>query len=718
MADSRLATGTQAAPWLGTPWITPPEEDDESFEVSGRAGVALGVHLVGSLPLAGAEEAFRRMASALGDRLRRMPDGETGPRADWILWQYPVFSSLPQFEVGPPGDGTYRTLPKLRLRAGESASSVTLDGLGYAETAIASYRLFATLKRDGVIPSHCRFQVSLPTPLAPVSAFVDPEFQAVIEPIYEVAMLTELAQILAAIPPEQLAIQWDARAEFAMLEGLAPAWFTEVRAGVLERLLRLARHVPSGVELGFHLCYGDDAHGHFVELHDSRKLVEIANALAASLSRPLNWVHMPAPHVEAEEYFAPLGALALRPETELYLGLLRLGESVDAAQARIAAAHRHVRGFGVATDCGWGRGGPDAVDGLLDLHRAVTEPLPASVRAAGAVEFAWPDGFVPVPDEDWTRQEIDATALAYDHVDEHGWYSNLNPTVDEIAGTVRDGDVVLDYSGGTGILLDRLRLRLFERPVGWLIVDASAKFLRVAIEKYQHDPLLGVRLLRFLKDQKRLQTLDEVLGEEMLTRGVDLIVAVNAIHLYPDLGAVAEAWVRALKPGGKVFINSGNLRNPRAAAGEWILDETVWVINDIAEGIVRSEPEYAKYRAVLDDTERMKAHATHRDRVFLKPRPLEYYTTALSNAGLTVTEVREKTIIADVHEWFELMTAYHESVLGWVGGTKKLDGEEPTEEGLKDRLTIMRRAMETIFAGRKTFNACWTYITCEQGVAE
>jgi hypothetical protein len=26
----------------------------------------------------------------------------------------------------------------------------------------------------------------------------------------------------------------------------------------------------------------------------------------------------------------------------------------------------------------------------------------------------------------------------------------------------------------------------------------------------------------------------------------------------------------------------------------------------------------------------------------------------------------------------------------------------------------MRQAMETIFSGRATFNACWTYITCEK----
>ena len=74
----------------------------------------VGAHLVGSVPLGRVDEIFRRLAEALGDRLRRLPDGEPGPRSDWILWQYPVFSALPQFEVGPPGADTYRTLPKLR----------------------------------------------------------------------------------------------------------------------------------------------------------------------------------------------------------------------------------------------------------------------------------------------------------------------------------------------------------------------------------------------------------------------------------------------------------------------------------------------------------------------------------------------------------------------------------------------------------------------------
>ena len=84
-----------------------------------KAAPPRGAHLVGSVPLASAGEVFRAVATALNDHLRRIPDGETGPRSDWIVWQYPVLSSRPQFEVVPPAPGHYRALPRLRIRDGE-----------------------------------------------------------------------------------------------------------------------------------------------------------------------------------------------------------------------------------------------------------------------------------------------------------------------------------------------------------------------------------------------------------------------------------------------------------------------------------------------------------------------------------------------------------------------------------------------------------------------
>ena len=227
-----------------------------------------------------------------------------------------------------------------------------------------------------MIPAACRFLVSLPTPLAPVSAFVALEHQADLEPVYEAQMAREVERILDAIPPEDLAIQWDARYEFAMLDGAIAVWFGDVRAGILERLLRLGALVPPEVELGYHLCYGDEEHGHFSEPQDSKDLVAVANALGDGLERPLTWIHMPVPERRDDDgWFAPMRELRLAPETELYLGLLHPSDRDEGALRRIAAARRHVPRFGVATECGWGRGSAEAVMGLLELHRGVSAPL-------------------------------------------------------------------------------------------------------------------------------------------------------------------------------------------------------------------------------------------------------------------------------------------------------------------------------------------------------
>jgi hypothetical protein len=390
--------------------------------------VALGAHLVGSVPLADAEAVFRTVSAGLGDRLRRVPDGETGPRADWIVWQYPVLSSRPQFEVAPPAPGFYRALPQLRLRAGESGDDLRFESLGYAAAAIESYRTFGVLKRDGVVPRGCRFQVSLPTPLAPISAFVALDDQAVVERRYEEAMAVELERIFEVIPHDQLAVQWDTNFEFGMLEGDLPVWFDDVKGGILERLIRISRLVPPDVELGFHFCEGHDEQAARVR-SDVSRMVEIANALAASLDRPLNWVHMPLPREgDVGAAVAPLADLRLQPQTELYLGLLDPAGEGDAAE-RVRVAHEAAGDFGVATPCGWGRLPPASVPVLIELHVRTSRPI-ADPAAAQEAEFHWPEGFDRIPDEDWVERPVEEFALHYDTVENHGWYRNLDLTVE------------------------------------------------------------------------------------------------------------------------------------------------------------------------------------------------------------------------------------------------------------------------------------------------
>jgi SAM-dependent methyltransferase len=688
---------------------------DSNLASSGRdTGPPRGVHLVGSVPLSSAEEVFRTVAAALGDRLRRVPDGETGPRSDWIVWQYPVLSSRPQFEIAPPDLDHYRPLPRLKLREGEDGADLRFGSLGYAEAARSSYSLFARLKRDRAIPRGCRFQVCLPTPLAPISAFVAPSDQAVVERPYEERMLLEVEEILDAIPSDQLAVQWDTNFEFGMLEGVFPVWFSDVKGGILERLLRISRQIPPQVELGFHLCYGDTRQRHYKEPEDAGRLVAIANALAAGLDRPLNWIHMPVPQSRNDRaYFAPLRELRLRPETEFYLGLVHDSDGAEGSERRISRAREVVQGFGVASECGWGRRAPATVPRLLDIHAAVSQPV-AQTQDAQSPIFEWPAGFPRIPDDQWVQQPVDSFGLQYDTVDNHGWYRNLDPTVEQLVAYLRDGQILMDYSGGTGILLNRLRLRIFDRQIGMMIVDSSPKFLRVALEHFRDDPRVSLRLIRWLKEERRLQYVDEVVEPAVLERGLDMIVSTNAIHLYGDLADTLRSWARVLKPGGLVFVNSGNVRNPQARPNEWILDETVYVIHEVATGIVRTDPRYADYRSALDDEDRMASHLAVRDRVFLPPRPLRFYLEELQRAGLAVEEVTDTTIDANVDEWFEFLKAYHEPLLGWVGGSERIDGSPATEAAVEDRLALIRHSMELLFGGRQQFRCCWTYLRCRR----
>ena len=86
------------------------------------------------------------------------------------------------------------------------------------------------------------------------------------------------------------------------------------------------------------------------------------------------------------------------------------------------------------------------------------------------------------------------------------------------------------------------------------------------------------------------------------------------------------------------------------------------------------DPSYAAFRPALEDEERLRAYLAYRDRVFPAPRPLDHYLDALRTAGFELDEVTERTIEADVEEWYEFLAAYADAVLGWAGGSAKVDG--------------------------------------------
>jgi SAM-dependent methyltransferase len=326
------------------------------------------------------------------------------------------------------------------------------------------------------------------------------------------------------------------------------------------------------------------------------------------------------------------------------------------------------------------------------------------------MEFAWSPQFPRWPDESWANAALETLALKYDTVERHGWYDNLDLTVEQVLGDLQDGETVVDYSGGTGILAQRLLERDPSRQYGVIIADSSPKFLRLALEKFRDEPRIAFRLIRYLREERRLQSLDEVVELEGLGGSVDGLISTNAIHLYYGLVDTLASWRRVMRPGGRVYIQSGNIRNPEAAEGTWIIDETVEHIHRAAMEMVREDSAYTDLRSVLDDAEYMKAHDVLRAKYFLPVRPLTTYTTALEEAQLEITDVTCRSIPARVDEWNAFLSVYHEGVLGWIGGAEKITGTAANAEVVERRKILIRDAMDRVFDGAEVFDANWTYI--------
>ncbi|WP_374010781.1 hypothetical protein [Leifsonia sp. LS-T14] len=349
-----------------------------SLDTASASPVIRGAHLVGSVNLPDAETVLRTVGSHLGDRMRRIPDGEVGERFYWVQFQTARLDSMAGISRIPVEPFFLREIfdgRPFRLDEGVTAADLVFPDLGYADAALESYATFRALRDEGVIAPGTRFQVSLPTPAGVVGPFIVPEDRAAFEPAYERALFGELQRILDGIPHEDLAIQWDTAVEFALLEGRMPSWFGEdVLAGVIERAARQAAAVPADVQVGYHLCYGDVEEQHFVQPVNAGHLADVLRGILAAAPRPITWVHLPVP-IERDdaEYFAPLADVEVPAGTELYLGLIHHEDGLEGARRRAQAAATAVDGFGVGTECGFGRGPSERTPSLLDLHAAVAE---------------------------------------------------------------------------------------------------------------------------------------------------------------------------------------------------------------------------------------------------------------------------------------------------------------------------------------------------------
>ena len=190
----------------------------------------------------------------------------------------------------------------------------------------------------------------------------------------------EIAQILSAIPADDLVLQWDICVEvlaLALQDQLGAPW--QPPGDPFERyqqaLSSMARHVPDPTLMGCHLCYGDLDHKHLVEPPDLGLVVRMANAATRAVSRQIDFFHMPVPRSRDDgAYFAPLKDLEIGA-ARLYLGLVHLTDGVEGTLRRTRAAQRVYSGFGVATECGLGRRPRDTIPALYRLHTEAAAAL-------------------------------------------------------------------------------------------------------------------------------------------------------------------------------------------------------------------------------------------------------------------------------------------------------------------------------------------------------
>jgi hypothetical protein len=344
---------------------------------------------VGSVPFDGVPEVMATLGGRFGMAIPAVPDGEVGERRSWVnRLCYQVLNGHMDLETlkrpAPDENGVERMLPRgrddvweFRVRPGVEHVRFGNPGyrLGYAKDAASSHFVFRTLKEKGVLPPGMRFQVSIPmvdSVIRPLY-FRDPADLGRVRPGYEAALAAELDAMLAHIPPEDLAIQWDCAWEVAATHGDAAGFPGESDIAThVAPIGRLSRRLPETVALGFHFCFGTFGGWPRFAPPDLGRTVELVNAAVAATGRRVNWVHIPTLDTTDDAFYAPLADLDVGA-ARTYLGMIH---SMPSFARRLDVARKFLPAFGLAAYCGFGRVPPVEMPAILDDHAA-------ALKAAG-----------------------------------------------------------------------------------------------------------------------------------------------------------------------------------------------------------------------------------------------------------------------------------------------------------------------------------------------
>lgn len=338
--------------------------------------------LVGSLPAASTEEALRVGGEFFGDLVFALPDGETGPRVLWAQYEYArLLAPNPGLKVlqddlhAPPRHVQETAVLGIR----EGVTELRFESWPRIDDAIESYGVFRSLRERGAIPAGVRFQVSLPFCTSGLSMF-KADFShdfPVAQRAYEDLFAREIKRLAAAIPADDLAIQWDVCWEVLDLEGViswmdGDAW--ERFAGPVRRITRL---IPGETLVGYHFCYGTFPSWPMHEARNLELLVRMANYAMDHSGRQVDWLHLAGPRdlrSQDGRFFEPLRGLRAA-DTRVFLGIVLPVDGLDGLYRRHATASRYLDDFGIAMYCGFGRQpGRDGMETMRE-HRDVVQGL-------------------------------------------------------------------------------------------------------------------------------------------------------------------------------------------------------------------------------------------------------------------------------------------------------------------------------------------------------
>ena len=152
-------------------------------------------------------------------------------------------------------------------------------------------------------PAGVKFQISLPTPIAPTYNNMAPTDRPALIPMLRRSCSARSRR------SRRLCLTTASRCNGTCARRSSPGRAITSRGPVdfrqetIAELISIGDGVPASIEVGYHLCYGSPADEHVIQPKDAGIMVEMTNAVSAGVRRPIQIFHLPVPKPRADDAF-------------------------------------------------------------------------------------------------------------------------------------------------------------------------------------------------------------------------------------------------------------------------------------------------------------------------------------------------------------------------------------------------------------------------------